>query len=355
MLDSAPHLMESDMGFCLPKRRQKKGWSLTFGRTATAVFASLAMAGAPAVPAYAAAQHASVPAGNDVSYPQCGKTLPSGQAFGIVAVNEGLPNNTNPCLAAEISWAQISDGGTRQPKVSLYVNTADPGNHGVTDWPTNNNDPVYGNHAADPYGRCAGGNSQACAWQYGWDMALMDARTRGVQSPGSYRWWLDIETANSWESSAPNNRADLEGMTSYFRHIGAKVRHLLNGQPVEPDRGNRPAWQPALPPAGLEARCQSARAGEEELPSGPSDRRRDRHGHPVEDTVGEQRFLLPCSASEGESQAIVTAIAPCRSALIDHEIRPGGRHEAGLSVRLNAIDSGFHVVPDGLGPADTGC
>ena len=48
-------------------------------------------------------------------------------------------------------------------------------------------------------------------------------RTRGVQSPGSYRWWLDIETANSWESSAPNNRADLEGMTSYFRHIGAKV------------------------------------------------------------------------------------------------------------------------------------
>ena len=54
-------------------------------------------------------------------------------------------------------------------------------------------------------------------------MTEMDARTRGVQSPGSYRWWLDIETANSWESSAQNNRADLEGMVSYFRHIGAKV------------------------------------------------------------------------------------------------------------------------------------
>jgi hypothetical protein len=222
VLNSVSRLMKSGKSFRLPERRRKKDWPTTFSRAVTALFAVLAITGTPAVAAYAA-QQASVSAGNDVSYPQCGKTLPSGQAFGIVAVNEGLPNNTNPCLAAEISWAQISSGGTRQPKASLYVNTADPGNHGVTDWPTNNNDPVFGNHAADPYGRCAGGNSQACAWQYGWDMALMDARTRGVQSPGSYRWWLDIETANSWESSAPNNRADLEGMTSYFRHIGAKV------------------------------------------------------------------------------------------------------------------------------------
>jgi hypothetical protein len=38
------------------------------------------------------------------------------------------------------------------------------------------------------------------------------------------------------------------------------------------------------------------------------------HGHPVEDVIGEQRFLLPCSVAEGESQAIVTARARCRSA-----------------------------------------
>ncbi|HMI24555.1 MAG TPA: hypothetical protein VK594_08730 [Streptosporangiaceae bacterium] len=67
--------------------------------------------------------------------------FPSGQAFGVVAVNEGLPNNTNPCLEDEISWAQFSVGGTRQPKASLYVNTADPGNHGVTDWPASNTEP----------------------------------------------------------------------------------------------------------------------------------------------------------------------------------------------------------------------
>jgi hypothetical protein len=34
----------------------------------------------------------------------------------------------------------------------------------------------------------------------------------------------------------------------------------------------------------------------------------------VEDTIGEQRFLLPRSAVEGDSQAIVTAVAQCRSA-----------------------------------------
>jgi hypothetical protein len=59
--------------------------------TLTAVCAALAIVGTPSAAAYPA-QQGSVPAGSDVSYPQCGKTLPSGQAFGIVAVNEGLPN-----------------------------------------------------------------------------------------------------------------------------------------------------------------------------------------------------------------------------------------------------------------------
>jgi hypothetical protein len=138
-LNSVSHLMKSGMIRRLPGRR-KSGWPVAFGRTATAVFAALAMVGTPAAAAHAA-QQARVRAGNDVSYPQCGTMFPSGQAFGVVAVNEGLPNNTNPCLEDEISWAQFSVGGTRQPKASLYVNIADPGNHGVTDWPASNTEP----------------------------------------------------------------------------------------------------------------------------------------------------------------------------------------------------------------------
>ena len=70
-----------------------------------------------------------------MSSPQCRQALPSGQAFGIVAVNEGVANTTNPCLTTEITWAEATAGATSQPRVSLYVNTANPGNHGVTDWP----------------------------------------------------------------------------------------------------------------------------------------------------------------------------------------------------------------------------
>jgi hypothetical protein len=75
----------------------------------------------------------------------------------------------------------------------------------------------------DPYGACAGSDDRACAWQYGWNMAQRDAQTRGISDPGRYRWWLDVETATSWEPSTRNNRADLEGMVAYFHRIGGTV------------------------------------------------------------------------------------------------------------------------------------
>ncbi len=174
--------------------------------------------------AAAAAPRASATAtGNDVSYPQCGKVLPTSQAFGIVGVNDGLANTTNPCFASQLSWAIRSTGKTSQPKASLYVNTANPGNLHVSDWPTNNVDPVTGAGVADPYGTCSGGDDTACAWQYGWNMADLDARNRGVTNPGSYTWWLDVETGNSWETNLQNNDADLSGMVAYFVSIGSPV------------------------------------------------------------------------------------------------------------------------------------
>ena len=208
----------------------------------TVVLASLAIVLTSAVAAYG--QGGGIQAGNDVSYPQCGITLPAGQAFGIVAVNDGLANTTNPCLDAEIAWADTSTGAARQPRASLYVNTADPGSNGVTDWPQTNYDSFSGERIADPYGSCTGGNTRACAWQYGWDLADLDAQTRGVQSPGSYLWWLDVETINSWQSSAQENRADLEGMASYFRHIGATVGIYSTAKQWDPIVGNVPSSSP---------------------------------------------------------------------------------------------------------------
>lgn len=153
--------------------------------------------------------------GNDVSFPQCNVPLPTGQLFGIVGVNDGLANTTNPCFSTELAWANASIGGTGQQKAALYVNTADPGNLGVPDWPTT---------GTNQDGTCSGGDDQACAYQYGWNMAQLDARTRiGNNGPSEFKWWLDVETANSWETNTTNNVAALEGMVNYFQSVGGSV------------------------------------------------------------------------------------------------------------------------------------
>jgi hypothetical protein len=158
--------------------------------------------------------------GNDISWPQCNKTLPKGQAFGIVGVNNGLANNTNPCFATQLSWALASSGGTGQPKAALYVNTANPGLGGSW-WPSSND---YGGSTIDnPYGTCNHSDTAACAYMYGYAKAYDDANIRGVNNPSSYLWWLDVETINSWESNKTANKADLEGMNAYFQSIGASV------------------------------------------------------------------------------------------------------------------------------------
>ncbi len=167
--------------------------------------------------------------GNDISYPQCNKQLPTGQAFGIVGVNGGVANNTNSCLANELNWANQSTGTTSQAKVQLYVNTANPGGLNTQSWPRSNIDPS-GKLTLNPYGSCDGSDSMPCAWQYGWNRALEDVEQRfppaallvGLSTdPKAYAWWLDVETMNTWKSGSEfalaSNAADLEGMVAYFK------------------------------------------------------------------------------------------------------------------------------------------
>ena len=173
--------------------------------------------------------------GNDVSYPQCKKTLPTTQAFGIVGINDGLATTTNPCLSTQLAWANDSKGGTPQAKAGVYVNTANPGGLGTASWPTSNTDPA-GNTTNNPNGTCDGSDSLACAWQYGWNRAVEDVQSRftpATQSAGlstnaaAYPWWLDVETSNTWKSGSAfaqaSNVADLQGMTAYLRTLNATV------------------------------------------------------------------------------------------------------------------------------------
>jgi hypothetical protein len=196
--------------------------------------------------------------GNDVSYPQCNKTLPKGQQFGIVGVNNGLANGTNGCFASELAWANGSGGNTVQPRAALYVNTGNPGDvkNSISDWPMNNNDVLTGLPVNDTlYGQCSGNNDQACSWQFGYNMAELDAKTRiGSNNPSSFMWWLDVETVNSWDVNTVNNVADLEGMVSYYRSIAAQVGlystsyqwKQITGNSISPASGlnGLPSWLP---------------------------------------------------------------------------------------------------------------
>lgn len=178
----------------------------TLIKSATISAFGLAMIGGQAFASNNAATSINV-TGNDISYPQCHSKLPSGQAFAIVGVNDGLANNFNPCLSTQLSWAASSTGVTAQPKVALYVNTGNPGDvtPTVADWPKAN-DPTIAN---PPYGTCDGSDNAACSWQYGYERANADIAS---VKANSRLWWLDVETANSWTTSQANNRADLEGM-----------------------------------------------------------------------------------------------------------------------------------------------
>ncbi|MEK0154599.1 hypothetical protein [Arthrobacter oryzae] len=187
------------------------------------VATALALALMGGSPATAGPPRPSDSLGIDVSWPQCGQTLPEGLAFAIVGVNNGLANATNPCLQEQLDWAESTvryPQATSQPRVALYVNTANPGLAGSW-WPSSNF--YMGTVVKNPYGKCEGKNDRACAYMYGYAKAYDDAVVRGVEDPDTYFWWLDVETENSWQADTAANRADLEGMTAYFESIGADV------------------------------------------------------------------------------------------------------------------------------------
>ncbi len=201
---------------------RRRGFGAAFATAFAAAGAAAVWSAAPAQAGVAkpAPGPESTPVGYDVSWPQCGDTPPSGQAFAVVGVTGGLANNTNPCFAEQLAWARTSVGGAGQPPAALYVNTANPGLRGSW-WPTSNS---YREVLVDnPYGTCTGEVDAACAYVYGWAKAYDNVADRGVPEPSSYLWWLDVETENTWQDDQDANRADLEGMTAYLESIGARV------------------------------------------------------------------------------------------------------------------------------------
>ncbi len=167
--------------------------------------------------------------GYDVSYPQCGKKLPSDYYFGIVGVNGGNAATPNPCLADQLVWQSKARDGSSQPKLQLYVNTANPAEdpeYNWQSWPTDGD---------TPYGTCTGANDRACSWLYGWNRSIYTegvlkaaASSKGLNTNTSdYVWWLDVETMNSWQAGSTDalarNQAAIEGFAAYYQSKNAQV------------------------------------------------------------------------------------------------------------------------------------
>ena len=170
--------------------------------------------------------------GVDVSWPQCGKTVPTDQSFGIVGVNADLANTTNPCLQQQLAWANASAGGTSQPNVQVYSLFTNPGATKASVWPSSNTVPggptvavpsqyANGKCTAQSGAQSTWKTTTACSYVYGYTRAYEAATKRGLANPGQYRWWLDVETNLSYVTSdTSQNRAAIEGMLAALRAAG---------------------------------------------------------------------------------------------------------------------------------------
>ncbi|MGY1770494.1 hypothetical protein [Blastococcus sp. SYSU D00813] len=198
---------------------------MTLAARALAVAGAAVLLGLPGTAA-AAPDDGAPRIGYDVSHPQCGQRLPERADVAVVGVNGGIATRPNPCLPEQLAWAAEATGS---PVVELYVNTANPGElrDSITTWPDT---------GSTPYGECDGSNSAACSWQYGRVRAAADvhvffltaAWAAGIDpDPAAHRWWLDVETMNTWQygsaGALARNRAALEGMTAYLHEVGAEV------------------------------------------------------------------------------------------------------------------------------------
>ena len=157
------------------------------------------------------------PAGDgvDIGWPQCRSdgtsSQPPGAAFAIIGLTDGHPFSTNPCLAAQFTWADALPGGG-----SGYVVLDAPGQ-------------------GDPNGQwgairtprpCDGTTSVGCAYDYGWNALQFVLQGLPAQRAGGrIQVWLDVEgpyVRPVWQGSTAVNAAVVQGAVDRLR--AAQVR-----------------------------------------------------------------------------------------------------------------------------------
>lgn len=164
--------------------------------TAVLMVLPLLVAGGPS------AASATGEVGHDVSWPQCGGSLPKPRYFAVVGVTRSLPFTKNECLGTEVAWA------AQTGEWSLYANTANPG------W----TDPHWPETGVGFCRNASTSTDLGCAYEYGSAAAAFALNHAWAALSGSGRdptrvpWWLDVETYNDpWVGSGRANTAVIQG------------------------------------------------------------------------------------------------------------------------------------------------
>jgi hypothetical protein len=141
----------------------------------------------------------------------CRTSLPSGAGFAVIGANNGKPYNS-PDAACFTSDTTLAKNLPAAPE--YYMNLANPGKASTGNW---NNGGPRACHVAHNY-------DAGCAYDYGYlaaAQAVGFARAHGMAA-GS-RWWIDVETDNSWGSNSVGqpghhaaNAADITGALHYL-------------------------------------------------------------------------------------------------------------------------------------------
>ena len=238
--------------------------------------AAFLMVGATA--AQAKPHGGSSPTGYDVSYPQCGGALPTNVSFGMVGVNDGIVYSANPCLGAGDGSSELAWGERYEAVPILYANTADPGPALSSHWPSGQATPEVCD-ASQP-------DSRGCSYDYGWKAAADSYRdavnayislgqlpVSAAQTPQPNEWWLDVESANSWESNTSNNISALEGEVAYLQSQGVTaIGFYANANDWQTITGGTSAFSglPSWHPGGGSQRTASSFCGTSGVTGGPT-------------------------------------------------------------------------------------
>lgn len=125
--------------------------------------------------------------GVDVGSPNCTASLPVVN-FGIVGTDSGIVYSHNSCLSAQASHFA---------NLSLYVNTGLNASTGSQYYLTAQNG--------------CNGDKLCAAYNYGYNAAKSSLAYVASQGISAGKWWLDVETGNTWNADVLQNQKSLQG------------------------------------------------------------------------------------------------------------------------------------------------